>query len=287
MTRSRKIRTQVGRALLGLGVGKLGAGEDVLTISWPAELEAREIRVFVPEGGVRPESPLLVAFDGQNMDAWQLRAALADLARAGDRALPLVVAVPAGAERVEEYGLAGQLDYARRGKKAAALQRFVVDSLLPTVRSRYGLAHAPGRTGVFGASLGGLAAFDLAWRHPEVFGVAGIFSGSLWWRGDDSTVSAQQHSRLAHAQVRATARPPELRLWFQAGTADETDDRDGNGVIDAIQDTTELIDELVAKGWVRDRTVHYRQVEGGEHNERTWAAVLPEFLRWALPPSAQ
>ena len=45
-----------------------------------------------------------------------------------------------------------------------------------------------------------------------------------------------------------TAAKPPLRLWFQAGTRDEAEDRDGNGVIDAIQDTTELIDELAAKG---------------------------------------
>jgi len=75
-----------------------------------------------------------------------------------------------------------------------------------------------------------------------------------------------------------------LRLWFQTGTRDETADRDGNGVIDAIQDTTELIDELVAKGFQRGIDVAYRESEGGEHHESTWARVLPEFLQWSFPP---
>jgi predicted alpha/beta superfamily hydrolase len=73
-------------------------------------------------------------------------------------------------------------------------------------------------------------------------------------------------------------------LWFQAGTRDETADRDGNGVIDAIQDTTELIDELVKKGFRRGEDVVYHELPGGEHHESTWARALPEFLRWACPP---
>jgi len=134
-----------------------------------------------------------------------------------------------------------------------------------------------------GASLGGLNALDLAWAHPDVFGTVGVFSGSLWWRGEDGDWRAAQRSRLAHRLVRETERAPKLRLWFEAGTADETDDRDGNGVIDAIQDTTELIDELAAKGFRRDVDVSYHEVAGGQHHEVTWAEALPEFLKWAFP----
>ncbi len=84
--------------------------------------------------------------------------------------------------------------------------------------------------------------------------------------------------------MRETVGKPALRLWFQAGTRDETADRDGNGVIDAIQDTTELIDELVKKGFRRGEDVVYHELPGGEHHESTWARALPEFLRWACPP---
>lgn len=76
-------------------------------------------------------------------------------------------------------------------------------------------------------------------------------------------------------------RPARLRLWFEAGTKDETDDRDGNGVIDAIQDTTELIDELVRRDFVRGPDLVYREVKDGRHHESTWAQALPEFLAWA------
>ena len=73
-----------------------------------------------------------------------------------------------------------------------------------------------------------------------------------------------------------------MRFWFQAGTEDETDDRDGDGVIDAIQDTTELIDELVARGWERGPALMYREVAGGRHEQSTWKDVFAEFARFAF-----
>jgi enterochelin esterase-like enzyme len=274
------------RVLVWLVAGLAGAGLGAATEVLPGldfgPLAPREVRIHVPPGGVKPGMPLLIALDGQNMMAWRLDEALAALAAKGGHELPLVVAIPSGPDRLDEYGLAGLPDYAGRGGKAAEFQRFVVEVVLPAVRARYPVTTDPARTGVMGSSLGGLAAFDLAWRHPGVFGFAGVFSGSFWWRGDNGSLAAKQQSRLAHRRVRETPSPPRLRLWFEAGTRDETDDRDGNGVIDAIQDTTELIDELERCGLRRGPDLRYVELAGGEHNEATWARALPEFLDWAL-----
>lgn len=266
-----------------LGVADAGAREESLPGLDFDGLSPREVRVYMPPGGVTPSTPVLVVLDGQMMAAWRLEEALGRLAAKGQRVPPLVVAIPAGHERLDEYGMAGTPDYAGRGRKAADFHRFVLKVVLPAVRARYAVTADPVRTGVMGASLGGLAAFDLAWRHPDVFGFAGIFSGALWWRGDNSSAAAQQASRLAHRLVRETPQPPPVRLWFEAGTKDEASDRDGNGVIDAIQDTTELMAELERRGFRRSTDLKYFEVEGGEHNEATWARALPEFLEWALP----
>lgn len=246
----------------------------------------RRVTVYLPPGydaaRARPY-PLLLALDGQTMPQWRLAETLDALVGAGAIEPVVVAAVPASAERLEEYGMAGQLDFAGRGRQAKALQDLLAGEVLPWLRERHQVAPDAARTGIFGASLGGLCAFDAAWRRPQLFGFAGIFSGSLWWRADDSSVAAQQASRLAHRTVRETVTRPALRLWFQAGPRDEAADRDGNGVIDAIQDTTELVDELVAKGFRRGDEVVYHELEGGEHHESTWARVLPDFLRWAVP----
>ncbi|MDI1335137.1 MAG: alpha/beta hydrolase-fold protein [Lacunisphaera sp.] len=262
------------------GAANLGAQQEILPGLDFDGLAPREVRVYLPAAGVTAATPVLVALDGQNMSAWRLAEALAGLAAKG-RVVPLVVTIAAGADRIDEYGMAGTPDYAGRGKKSAQFQRFVVASVLPAVRARYGVAADPARTGIMGSSLGGLAAFDLAWRHPEVFGFAGIFSGSFWWRGDNSSLAAKQASRLAHRLVRESPAVPRLRLWFEAGTQDEADDRDGNGVIDAIQDTTELMDAIAQRGLPRGPALVYREIKDGRHNEATWAQALPEFLEWA------
>ena len=283
MSKPGKLRARLGRILFGLGASELAAHEEVLPPLPHATLAPREIRLYVPSGGVQADTPVIIALDGQNMPAWKLAETVAELEKSGAIVAPLVVAVPNSPQRIDEYGLAGTPDYAGRGKLAADFQRFLTQQVLPAVAERYQLNLAPERTGLMGASLGGLSALDLAWHRSDLFGFAGVFSGSLWWRGEDGDWQAHQRSRLAHRFVREARAKPALRLWFEAGTADEKDDRDGNGVIDAIQDTTEFIDELVAKGFRRGSDVAYHEIAGGEHNERTWAQALPVFLRWALP----
>jgi enterochelin esterase-like enzyme len=246
---------------------------------------ARTITVFLPPGYEDIPSrswPLLIAHDGQEMAAWQLTEALAQHHAAGGDT-PVVAAISAGSDRMGDYGTAGIANAQGFGAHAAEFQAFVTDTALPWLRRRYRVRRHPTHTAVMGASLGGLSAFDLAWGRPDVFGCAGVFSGSFWWRTNDEGVAAQQATRIAHRRVRETATRPALRLWFQTGTHDETADRDGNGVIDAIQDTTELIDELTARGFRRDTEIAYHEVAGGEHNPATWARALPDFLRWTFP----
>ena len=247
----------------------------------------RRAKVYLPphyDAERRRTYPVLIALDGQTMPQWRLAETLDVLVGAEQVEPVVVVAVPASAARLEEYGTAGALDFAERGRQAKAFQDLLAGVVLPAVRERYHVATEPARTGIFGASMGGLCAFDSAWRRPQVFGLAGIFSGSLWWRADNSSVAAQQASRIAHRNVADAMGKPALRLWFEAGTRDEAADRDGNGIIDAIQDTLELMDALDRKGFKRGRDMSYHQIEGGEHHESTWAVALPEFLRWAFPP---
>lgn len=259
--------------------------EKLRSVHSPELGNRRTISVYLPPGYTHDrEFPLLVAHDGQEMGAWKLAGALAQHHAAG-HVTPVVAAIPANAGRMHEYGTAGQLNSDGLGARAAAFEAFVSDTVVPLLRRRYQVSRLPAQTAVMGASLGGLSAFDLAWRRPDIFGVAGVFSGSFWWRTSNVSVAEQQASRIMHQIVRDSATKPPLRLWLQAGTLDEQEDRDGNGVIDAIQDTTELIDELVARGFTRDRDVVYRESPGGRHHPATWAQELPEFLRWAFPTS--
>lgn len=245
----------------------------------------RTIAVYLPVDYDSTEAryPVLYANDGQDMMAVHLKKTLEALYQQGAIEKIIVVAVYATGERLQEYGVANLPDYKGRGSRAGLYTRFVLEELMPYINGHYRTLTGPEHTQVMGWSLGGLMAFDLAWQNPEVFGAAGVFSGSFWWRDADGDVSVLQSARIAHRLVREGDAQPGPRLWFEAGTQDEADDRDQNGVIDAIQDTTELMDELRTKGYREGEDMVYVEVAGGQHNQATWGEVLPEFLKWAFP----
>ena len=195
-------------------------------------------------------SPLSLLFlnDGQDAEALQLEATLNRLTR--DQALKplLVVAIHAG-DRMQEYGTAKQADYAGRGAKAAQYTRFVMEELLPFVEKHYHLASAPSCRAFAGFSLGGLSALDIVWNQNQHFHNVGVFSGSLWWRSEKFNPKHPDAHRIIHETLRQSQQKPGLRFWLQAGTADETADRNHNGIIDAIDDTLDLIKVLKVLGY--------------------------------------
>ena len=124
---------------------------------------------------------------------------------------------------------------------------------------------------------------DLTWAHPDVFWLAGVFSGSLWWRrvGLDNGYQ-EDRDRIMHSIVRARQFVPDIKFYFQTGGLDETMDRNHNGVIDSIDDTLGLIDELVSKGYDRDTDIRYFEIPDGRHDIGTWARAMPDFLQWGF-----
>lgn len=244
----------------------------------------RTLSVYLPFDYAQTERRYKVLYtnDGQDMPMMQLKKTLETLYAQGAIEPLIVVAIPANMSRLQEYGTLAGPNADGMGKRAPLYASFLLTEVVPYINAHYRTLTGPANTAIMGMSLGGLSAFDVAWHHPAVFGQVGVFSGSFWWRSAQGTLAERQASRIAHATVRTSPTQPALRFWFEAGTADETADRDGNGVIDAIQDTTELMDELAAKGYANGTDMVYVEVPGGQHNPITWSQVLPEFLQWAF-----
>lgn len=222
--------------------------------------------------------PLLIFNDGQDMEAVQLKSALKDRNKV-KKPLNYIIAGIHAADRMHEYGTAGKPDYKKRGNKAEAYRIFLVEELIPFLQERYKASQAESAHAVAGFSLGGLSAFDLAWQHPEIFSSVGVFSGSLWWRSKAFKPNDPDADRIVHETVLKDGQKKGLKFWLQAGTKDETSDRNNNGIIDAIDDTLDLIKVLKEVGY-SDQDIKYVEVKDGEHNPATWGKVLPQFLDW-------
>ena len=88
-----------------------------------------------------------------------------------------------------------------------------------------------------------------------------------------------------------------LRIFMTAGDAEETDDRDGDGIIDVIDDARDVLLGDGAQRGLRqlgdrvdaDWNAHPDRradavlaiVHGGRHEQAAWKRALPVFLDWA------
>ena len=224
---------------------------------------------------------LLMINDGQDLITMNFNKIISQLYRE-DRIYPLLcLGIHCGEDRKNEYGTANILNYKGQGAKAASYSNFIFEELIPYIKETYNIDTFSEKS-FCGFSLGGLGALDIVWNHPKKFSKVGVFSGSLWWRslsGTDPEFSDDLH-RIMHNEIKKGDYYPWLKFFFEAGTLDETADRNGNGIIDSIDDTLALIDELSQKGYDTATDIHYLQISGGRHNVGTWAQAFPEFLKW-------
>jgi enterochelin esterase family protein len=237
---------------------------------------------YLPKNIADPASlSLLLINDGQDLEKFSFDEMFNGMMDERKLEPLLCVGVHCGPDRKMEYGTAKVPDFKGRGAKAAAYDRFIRLQLLPFLHETYCIPGFRQRT-IAGFSLGGLSAMDMAWSHPDIFKIAGIFSGSLWWRSKDLEDGyVEETDRIMHAQVRAGKHHKGQQFYFTTGSLDETADRNHNGIIDSIDDTLSLIDELKDKGYTDD-DICYVNYEDGKHDVDTWGRTFPHFLEWAF-----
>jgi len=244
------------------------------------------IDAYLPINVIQPDNmSLLLINDGQDLPNMPFEEILDDLL-VEDKIEPvLCIGIHCGEERKMEYGAAGYPDYKGRGAKAAAYTNFIFEELLPFIHTMYNVPSFKEKS-FAGFSLGGLSALDIVWNHPHEFANAGVFSGSFWWRsrGYREGYDDDKH-RIMHQQVKKGKFYPWLKFFFECGALDETADRNNNGVIDSIDDTLDLIEQLYKKGYP-ENNIKYLLLEEGKHDVPTWAGAFPAFLEWGWPKQA-
>ena len=240
----------------------------------------RDILIYLPRGYRRfsgKRYPVLYLQDGQNVfDAatsfagveWGVDETAERLIRANLIEPLIIVAVAnTGEERIHEYApTRGVIDAkAKRKKRSRGLARlyghFLMDELKPYIDRKYRTRAEPEFTGLGGSSLGGLVTLAIGVLFPHAFGRLIVMSPSIWW--DNFAI---------YRLVDSIEQRPPLKIWLDTGTAEP-----------GWEQTRELANRLIEKGWKLGKSLQYMEAQGADHSEAAWAARVESALRFLFP----
>jgi len=214
--------------------------------------------------------PVLYMHDGQNVfdsytsfaGEWNVDESLNELAGLGHE-VPIVVAIDNdGTHRMDEYSPWHNAAYG--GGEGDLYIDFIANTLKPYIDSAYRTRKGPESTGIMGSSMGGLISMYGAFKRPDIFGIAGIFSPSYWF------------SDAIWPFVRNVEKKHPMRLYQLVGTAE------GGSM---VPDMLAMQDTLRAFGFT-DSELKSKVVEGAQHNELSWRTGFKEAFLWLFPESS-
>ena len=239
---------------------------------------SRDILLYLPPSYWASEKryPVIYMHDGQNLfDAhtsyageWGVDETMQQLSSEGIEAI--IVGLPnLGNSRISEYNPypSPRFRHARGGKYV----QFISDTLKPIIDRDYRTRPESRSTGIVGSSMGGLISLYAWLAHPNVFGIGGAMSPSLWIARN----AVFDHVRQAPFN--------DGRLYIDIGTRELP--RQFSQYANAFSDSVAALrDHLEERGYRNSSRLRYVKERGGEHNEASWARRLPNVLRFLLKP---
>lgn len=231
----------------------------------------RDLAVYLPPsyGETDRRYPVLYMQDGQNLFdpeasfAGSWRVDLAMNWAAARRLEAIVVGVPnAGQERIAEYS---PFDDPEAGPgRGGEYVSHLAGTIKPLVDARFRTLPQRETTGVAGSSMGGLISLFAFFARPDVFGIMGALSPSLWFG-----------ERAIFGLLEAAPSQPG-RLYLDVGRLEGAA---------TLEDARRLRDLLSAKGYAQGAHLRYVEDRAGRHEEAAWGRRFRAALPFLLPSS--
>jgi predicted alpha/beta superfamily hydrolase len=243
----------------------------VLSALYSPQLQnERDILVYLPpsySAGTQ-RYPVVYMHDGQNLfdqrTAYSYEWQVDETLEAGGRPEAIVVGIPnMGVHRCNEYSPFEDRRFG--GGCGAAYLRFLVETLKPRIDAQFRTQPSREHTAIFGSSMGGLISLYGFFRHPDVFGLVGAMSPSLWF-ANRAIFSLLEYARRAPG-----------RVYLDVGT--------GEGQT-TLADTRRMYEQLRRKGYSEPETLHYVEAAGAGHSETAWGERGGAALEFMLARTA-
>jgi len=127
------------------------------------------------------------------------------------------------------------------------------------IDSRFRTKTEAANTAIAGSSLGGIETLFMAYRYPNVFSKALVFSPSLWF------------SDSLRQFCMASPQPVNSKLYWVCGT--------NEGDADMVPDMEQCYNDLIASG-MPSAQMKKTIVAGGTHSEGFWASQVKAGISW-------
>ena len=274
----------------GIAHGALKGPFEFHAAAYPGTV--RRYWVYVPAGYNPARPPNLLLFqDGQRATnpkgSLRIPTVLDNLIAWGDIPPTLGIFVTPGNLSAHYPSTLGMDNPDNRAVEYDALDdrygHMLITELLPEVARSWRFADAPDRRMIGGTSSGAIAAFTVAWHHPEAFGNVISFIGSytsIGYRPATATSPMQPGGDLYPTLIRKSPIRP-IRLFLQDGSND-LDNEHGNWFLANQQMRAALnwananADKQGDKG---PRYVVGHEWGAGVHSDAHGGMILPDVLR--------
>ncbi|MEI6410497.1 MAG: alpha/beta hydrolase-fold protein [Bacteroidota bacterium] len=212
--------------------------------------------------------PVVYMQDGQNLfdnpeaifGSWGIDKALNRLfTRSHNEAqpFPIIIGIENGGDdRINEYAPWHNPEHG--GGEGAQYLEFLADTLKPFIDKQLRTLPERAHTGVMGSSMGGLISLYAALERPDVFGMAGVFSPSLWFSKEIFQLAGKPKNTQP------------VRILFMAGQQESED---------MVVDLLDLYETLLDAGH-DEHNMHYDLHSDGTHSEGFWAREFEHALSW-------
>lgn len=221
----------------------------------------RALKIFLPLNYREDRAyPVLYLQDGQDYFVMGRIATLAqELISRGLMQECLLVGV--GVERRRRWS-----EYHPHGEQFHLYQKFLLHEIIPYMDAHYSTLPFARHRAIGGASLGAVAALWLAGTHPGTFSAVVAQSGAF---------SPEIQGQIWELDLRY------VRIYQSVGLLEHRA-RTPLGVWDILGWNRKVAERLKEK----EASLHYREIEEGEHTWGLWQKDLPAVLTWLFPANA-
>ena len=191
-----------------------------------------------------------------------------------DKRLPVIVPIFVANGGFDSRGSERGLEYDTLSGKYA---EFIEAEVLPQVEKETGvtLTKDPEGRSTMGGSSGGLAAFTMAWYHPEWYHRVLCYSGTFVNTQSPRNPETPHGGWEYHEQIIAKSDKKPIRIWMEVGENDNGAKSPASGFRNWVIANNQMADVLKAKGY------HYRYVfanAAGHTDGKVTNQTLPEAL---------